>query len=162
MNAVNYDAVMQRMLAASEGKSLLLHACCAPCASYCLTETAPRVRVTAFFYNPNLDSAEEYEKRLEELRRLTAQTGWAQVMECGYRSGDFAAVSARFFSKKTEDEKEFYSLFCAAEARYKADGGSFFAAMKKGTEGVRIYDLFSGYAFAVKGEEEVFLSECHE
>ena len=100
MNAVNYDAVMQRMLAASEGKSLLLHACCAPCASYCLTETAPRVRVTAFFYNPNLDSAEEYEKRLSELRRLTAQTGWAQVMECGYRSGDFAAVSAGFEAEK--------------------------------------------------------------
>lgn len=75
---------------------------------------------------------------------------------------DFAAVSARFFSKQTEDEKEFYSLFCAAEARYKADGGSFFAAMKKGTEGVRTYELFPGYAFAVKGEEEVFLSECHE
>lgn len=75
---------------------------------------------------------------------------------------DFAAVSARFFSKKTEDEKEFYRLFCAAEARYKADGGSFFAAMKKGTEGVRIYDLFSEYTFAVKGEEEVLLSECHE
>ena len=75
---------------------------------------------------------------------------------------DFAAVSARFFSKKTEDEKEFYRLFCAAEARYKADGGSFFAAMKKGTEGVRTYELFPGYAFAVKGEEEVFLSECHE
>lgn len=100
MNAVNYDAVMQRMLAASEGKSLLLHACCAPCASYCLTETAPRVRVTAFFYNPNLDSAEEYEKRLSELRRLTAQTGWAQVMECGYRSGDFVAVSAGFEAEK--------------------------------------------------------------
>ncbi len=100
MNAVNYDAVMQRMLAASEGKSLLLHACCAPCASYCLTETAPRVQVTAFFYNPNLDSAEEYEKRLSELRRLTAQTGWAQVMECGYRSGDFAAVSAGFEAEK--------------------------------------------------------------
>lgn len=75
---------------------------------------------------------------------------------------DFAAVSARFFPKKTEDEKEFYRLFCSAEARYKADGGSFFAAMKKGTEGVRIYDLFQGYTFAVKGEEEVFLSECHE
>ena len=75
---------------------------------------------------------------------------------------DFAAVSARFFSKQTEDEKEFYRLFCAAEARYKADGGSFFAAMKKGTEGVRTYELFPGYAFAVKGEEEVFLSECHE
>ena len=57
MNAVNYDAVMQRMLAASEGKSLLLHACCAPCASYCLTETAPRVRVRDFFYKPILARA---------------------------------------------------------------------------------------------------------
>ncbi|HIY99584.1 MAG TPA: epoxyqueuosine reductase QueH [Firmicutes bacterium] len=96
MNAVNFDAVMLRMLAGAEDKRLLLHACCAPCASYCLTQTAPRTRVTAFFYNPNLDSAEEYEKRLHELRRLTEATKQADVLDTGYRHEDFAAAAAGF------------------------------------------------------------------
>lgn len=93
MNAVNFDAVMQRRLAETEGARLLLHVCCAPCASYCLTQTAPAVRVTAFFYNPNMDTSEEYEKRLAELRRLVRETGEADVLETGYRSEDFAAIA---------------------------------------------------------------------
>lgn len=100
MNAVNYDAVMQRMLGQAAGKRLLLHACCAPCASYCLTQTSPVLQVTAFFYNPNMDSADEYERRLHELRRLCAETGWAQVLETGYRSQDFEAVAAGFEAEK--------------------------------------------------------------
>ena len=101
MNAVNYDSVMQTMLKEAEGKRLLLHACCAPCASYCLTATAPFLSVTTFFYNPNMDTAEEYEKRLRELRRLTAETGWADVLETGYRCEDFMAVATGM-----EQEKE--------------------------------------------------------
>ncbi len=93
MNAVNFDAVMQRRLAEAEGARLLLHVCCAPCASYCLTQTALAVRVTAFFYNPNMDTSEEYEKRLAELRRLVRETGEADVLETGYRSEDFVAIA---------------------------------------------------------------------
>ncbi len=93
MNAVNFDAVMLRMLEGAAGKRLLLHACCAPCASYCLPETMKRTQVTAFFYNPNMDSAEEYAKRLFELRRLCAAEG-AELLETGYRHAEFAAAAA--------------------------------------------------------------------
>lgn len=96
MNAVNYDAVMQHMLEGAADKKLLLHACCAPCSTYCLTETAPKTNVTVFFYNPNMDSVQEYEKRLAELERLLKETGQANVIETGYRSQDFAAICAGF------------------------------------------------------------------
>ena len=100
MNSVNYDAVMQKMLQDMQGKRLLLHVCCAPCASYCLTQTAPATNVTAFFYNPNMDSAQEYEKRLAELVRLTQTTAWADVLETGYRAQDFAAVAVGYEGEK--------------------------------------------------------------
>ena len=83
MNATNYDAVMQHMLEGAADKKLLLHACCAPCSTYCLTETAPKTNVTVFFYNPNMDSAQEYEKRLAELERVLKVTLQADVIETG-------------------------------------------------------------------------------
>ena len=45
--------------------SLLLHICCAPCGTYISKqELLPKYRLTWFFYNPNLCSVKEYEKRL--------------------------------------------------------------------------------------------------
>lgn len=44
---------------------LLLHLCCAPCGSYISRERLqPRYELTWYFYNPNLDSQEEYDRRL--------------------------------------------------------------------------------------------------
>ena len=33
---------------------LLLHCCCAPCASYVLEYLSPFFLITAFYYNPNI------------------------------------------------------------------------------------------------------------
>ena len=93
MNAVNADAVMQRMLASAADGKLLLHVCCAPCASYCVTQTVPRTHVTLFFYNPNLDSGEEYEKRLREVYRLPEVMNGTGVLETGYRHAEFEAAA---------------------------------------------------------------------
>ena len=58
-----------------EGKvpSLLLHACCAPCSSYCLEYLSRFFSITLLYYNPNITSWEEYEKRYAELNRLVGQ-----------------------------------------------------------------------------------------
>jgi UDP-GlcNAc:undecaprenyl-phosphate GlcNAc-1-phosphate transferase len=46
--------------------SLLLHICCAPCGTYVSRDLLlPKYRLTWFFYNPNLVSQAEYDKRLE-------------------------------------------------------------------------------------------------
>lgn len=49
---------------------VLLHACCAPCSSYCLLCIRDHADVGVFFYNPNITVKDEYEHRLEELKRL--------------------------------------------------------------------------------------------
>ena len=70
----NYQKELD-LLISSLGKKprLLLHACCAPCASYVLEYLNKYFYITLFFYNPNIDSAEEYEKRKLELARLVSE-----------------------------------------------------------------------------------------
>ena len=55
------------------GKTVLLHTCCGPCASACV----PRHKgdgheVTMLFANSNIDTREEFEKRLREAEKLAA------------------------------------------------------------------------------------------
>ena len=52
---------------------VLLHACCAPCSSYCLEYLREYFDITVFFYNPNITSESEYRKRVDEEKRLIAE-----------------------------------------------------------------------------------------
>lgn len=72
MNAVNYQKLMDKELEVSgaKEKTLLLHACCAPCSSHCLTYLAGKIRIKVYYYNPNIVDKDEHEKRAEELLRL--------------------------------------------------------------------------------------------
>lgn len=49
---------------------LLLHICCAPDATYAVKLLENDYEVTGYFYNPNIQPEEEYEKRLAETGRL--------------------------------------------------------------------------------------------
>ena len=51
-------------------KKLLLHACCAPCSTYCLTQVLPHFDVTLYYANDNITCREEWDKRLGELVKL--------------------------------------------------------------------------------------------
>ena len=68
----NYAKELDKLLEASEnkGKTLFLHSCCAPCSSYVLEYLRPFFRITVFYYNPNITEDVEYEKRVEEQKRL--------------------------------------------------------------------------------------------
>lgn len=101
MNKINYDEKMRAEMAAGAGKKLLLHSCCAPCSSYCLEQVAAVLKTTVFYYNPNLDSAEEYEKRKNEQIRFLRETGLADFLDCGYSPQEFAAIA-----RGLENEKE--------------------------------------------------------
>ena len=50
--------------------SLLLHACCGPCSSYVLEYLSKFFQITVFYYNPNIYPQAEYERRLNELKKL--------------------------------------------------------------------------------------------
>ena len=101
MNAVNYDKRMQEELRGAQDKRLLLHSCCAPCSSHCLSELSPQIGVTVFYYNPNLDCAEEYEKRKREQIRFLREMGLADFLDCDYAPEDYISAV-----RGLEEEKE--------------------------------------------------------
>ena len=77
MAATNYNKQMKALIAEMQERgdhpSLLLHACCAPCASHELSFLPDTFDLTVFYYNPNITDDEEREKRYEELERLISE-----------------------------------------------------------------------------------------
>lgn len=69
---INISAYMDELLKSEseKGKTILLHACCAPCSSYVLTYLCSTYRITVFYYNPNITERPEYEKRAAEEKRF--------------------------------------------------------------------------------------------
>lgn len=95
MNKINFDGVMLDMLNKVSGaEKLLLHSCCAPCSTYCISQLAPFVNLTVFYYNPNLDSQDEYFLRMTEQKRyLTEINQNIGFAEKGYNAEDFNKIA---------------------------------------------------------------------
>lgn len=87
----NYDVMMEKQIAEMDGrKKLLLHVCCAPCASGCVDRLTPHFDLTLYFYNPNIDGVEEYNKRAEELVRFASlYLPDVEVVIAPYRTEEF-------------------------------------------------------------------------
>lgn len=75
----NYDARMQAWLdSLPKGgvkPRLLLHCCCAPCSTAVVERLQERLDITLYYFNPNIDTLGEHERRAEELRRLARHSG---------------------------------------------------------------------------------------
>ncbi len=56
---------------------LLMHMCCAPCATYPVSVLkAKGIEVDGLYYNPNIHPIEEFAKREESLEKLSAKEGF--------------------------------------------------------------------------------------
>lgn len=102
----NYAKEMERLIAGLGGTRprLLLHSCCAPCSSAVLEALSPYFDLYILYYNPNISPQAEYQKRLDELRRLIGEMdlpGPVELLPCGYRGEDFEEMAAGL-----EDEPE--------------------------------------------------------
>lgn len=92
MNKRNFNREMEEILKGAGDKTLLLHSCCAPCSSHCLSVLAGKIRTTVLYYNPNIERG-EYEKRKEEQKRFLRETGLADFLDCDHEEeAYFAAV----------------------------------------------------------------------
>lgn len=80
-------------------KLAVLHACCGPCASACVPRLKADVdEVVMYFANSNIDTREEYERRLAEARKLAEADGvrleaepydheeWLKEVAAGYEN----------------------------------------------------------------------------
>ena len=67
------DYLIEQNLAEGVRPRLLIHSCCAPCSSYVMEYLSRYFDLTMYFYNPNMNSREEYDKRAMELQRLIGE-----------------------------------------------------------------------------------------
>ena len=70
--STNYDNLFLQAKKQAEQKHtrLLLHVCCAPCATYCLTQVLDTFDVTLYYANDNITDVAEWKKRLAEVEKL--------------------------------------------------------------------------------------------
>jgi predicted adenine nucleotide alpha hydrolase (AANH) superfamily ATPase len=94
MNKINFDKRMQEQMGElPKGTRLLLHSCCAPCSTACLERLHEKFSISVFYYNPNIDDREEYEKRKAEQIRLLERTGWADIVDCDHDAEAFQTIA---------------------------------------------------------------------
>jgi len=66
---INYQKLLDKTISElTERKTLLLHACCAPCSSYVIEYLSSFFDITIYYYNPNIHPEAEYNRRLQELK----------------------------------------------------------------------------------------------
>jgi len=93
--------------------NVLLHICCAPCATHCVSALNARGHaVTLFFSNANIAPAAEYERRLDAVRTLAGRWALPLVVEETCHADWLADVAAGF---EAEPER---GLRCARCFRY--------------------------------------------
>jgi len=98
---MNYQNELDKIISNLDHKpTLLLHCCCAPCSSHCITYLMDHFDITVYYYNPNTEPLEEYEKRKKELIKL------CQILDIKYIDGDYENKKYRELIKGMELEPE--------------------------------------------------------
>ena len=111
MGKRNYQKELDAIIAEDETKGirprLLIHSCCAPCSSYVMEYLRTYFELTMYFYNPNMDTREEYDRRAEELKRLIGELNEADPLhhiECVIE--DYDPHSFEEIAKGHEEDPE--------------------------------------------------------
>ena len=67
------DLKLEEIKNSNKVPTLLLHACCAPCSSYTIEYLSKYFKITIYYYNPNIHPKEEYNRRVEELKKFLTE-----------------------------------------------------------------------------------------
>ncbi|MGN0165192.1 MAG: epoxyqueuosine reductase QueH [Lachnospiraceae bacterium] len=108
-NKRNYQKELDRLIEEKsrqgEKPKLLLHACCAPCSSYCLEYLSQYFDITLFFYNPNISPEEEYNYRAAELKNLVSKMPCANGIEVIVEKYDYNEFLQKIAGYENEPER---------------------------------------------------------
>ena len=84
--------------------TLLMHACCGPCSTYCIEYLSQFFKITIFYYNPNIAPSEEYAHRVAEIRRFVSEFKTKYPVE--FIEGEYDPKKFYDIARGLEDEKE--------------------------------------------------------
>ncbi len=128
----NYQKELEKILRTLNNREdvprLFLHACCAPCSSYVLEYLSDYFEITVFYYNPNISPREEYEKRVEEIRRLIGEMEFRHsvtFVEGAYHPEKFYGMARGLENAPEGGERCFrcYRMRMEEAARLAYEGG---------------------------------------
>ena len=142
---MNYQKQLEEVIKQEKNnrKKLLLHSCCAPCSSYVLEYLREYFDITVFFYNPNISNGVEYEKRLQEEKRLieaynvqvesgnfenmnsTENASTIKIMDVGYEPSEFYEAIKGYEQCKEGGERCYkcFELRLGKSAKIAKEGG---------------------------------------
>lgn len=129
MQRINYQKKLDEVLKTlDETPKLLLHACCAPCSSYCLEYLSRYFEITVLYYNPNISPEEEFKKRAEEEKRLISEMpvkNPVTLVVDDYEPDEFFSAVKGLENAPEGGERCFvcYRLRLERAARYAAEHG---------------------------------------
>lgn len=97
-------------------RKILVHVCCAACASYVFSELEKEnFQITAFFYNPEIHGKAEYERRLSDVMTLCEEKNIKLIVP-EYNIQDFFAPLLPFQDKNSikfiSDKKRYKRKRC--------------------------------------------------
>ena len=109
---INFDNELENLISQINPTTpprLLLHACCAPCSTYCLTQLLEHFDVTLYYANDNITDRAEWKKRLGELQKLVDIVNGGKFVTQPIRALKLVTQpfdSSRFFAVAKGLEKE--------------------------------------------------------
>ena len=132
MQVNNYLEFIKTIKEIKGTPKLLLHTCCAPCSTFCLERISSFFDVDLYFYNPNVTSLEEFEKRyLEQVRFISeAYNDKIKVIKESYDSTKFLTAVKGYETQPERGArcKICYELRLRKTAEYaKENGYDYFA-----------------------------------
>ena len=88
-----------------ENKTILLHTCCGPCATYTIAHLREQgFEVSGFWYNPNVHPFAEHQRRLASMEEYAESVGLPLLCEQGYEIVEFlrAVVGREAYGQRCE------------------------------------------------------------
>lgn len=116
MDDFSYEGLKKRNLSKELDKKLIefkengeipklfLHSCCAPCSSYVIEYLSQYMKITVFYYNPNISEDAEYRKRVEEQKRFISM--YPAINKVDFVEGDYEPDLYKSVVTGLEDCKE--------------------------------------------------------
>lgn len=103
----NYNQKMHEIIDSLEYKPrLLLHACCAPCSSTALERLHDHFDITIYYFNPNINDIDEYNKRYNEFSKLLSGMNLdIDVIKPNFDQKDFYEFASKYADQKEGGER---------------------------------------------------------
>ena len=111
---INYNQMMMEIINSLKVRPrLLLHSCCGPCSTWCITKLTKYFDITVLYYNPNIEPQEEYEKRKKEQIKFINEfkpINKLDFMDCDYDNLAFEKM-ANGLEKEPEGGKRCHKCY---------------------------------------------------